>query len=818
MFQFKDFEHEPLPTPSSIRLLRIVKRRRGTAGPSLYGKPLIEVELNTVDLNDSPTYKAMSYTWGSPFCKSNQDENTYDLEHKWPLAINGRLTYIGRNLYEALSHFFPVSATKEYAVDQRFPPYNKTGLIQAAEDGRNDLVVDFLERDADIHSQDAFGETALHYAAENGHLDVVKTLISYGASCRLTDKAGRSPLACCKAKKRRQHEEVSRVLHEPHLYRSRASIQRYYPIGSDVLSAHNLWIDSICINQNDIPERNAQVALMARIYSSAQSVVIWLGPADEETKRVLTALSKDEVSRQMEEKTKPADRETLTERRRLAWDLLAERSWFQRRWIVQELCLATEFEMYCGTLRLEPTPKGLFHLSLRNKQLFQLMSLKLWYGCKRSETLLRRMNEWDNEVNNRRTQQLPPLPGLASLLLQTWGAKSSDPRDTVFALLSMAEMAPSETLGGGKKHQIKADYANSVRQVFSEAGKIFVEAEDTIWSVGRFKYEEKSGILEPREGLSYVQHQPHDDWTLDYWGAELAYLPETSHELPDLPSWVPRFHQPLASTRLFQRKYCASGKGAEISRAIWPSNAAILKISGHCFDTIVQVEFKGTEYEPGMPSSKPNLTAWLDITSRLGKVYPYRTTNDVTASSDTLLRRLYRTLTGNNSRYRSSAEEGEARRHPFRDLLCASLCWGERSKEQCELDLALIRNLSSVDDSELIPTIEEIEDRRDSHQRAKTAAKRRFEHELLFDYVGRALLRTDQGCLGLGPARTRPGDQIWLFAGARVPFVLRPVSTTAAVEGAPGRFQFVGECYVDGIMFGEAVESKTVTFDPIEIE
>lgn len=218
-----------------------------------------------------------------------------------------------------------------------------------------------------------------------------------------------------------------------------------------------------------------------------------------------------------------------------------------------------------------------------------------------------------------------------------------------------------------------------------------------------------------------------------------------------------------------------------------------------------------------MPSSKLNLTAWLDITSRLGRVYPYRATNDLTASRSSLLHRLYRTLTGNRDQRQYSAEESQSGSHPFRDLLCDCLCWGERNKEQCESDLAIIRSLSLEGDSELIPTIEEIEDRRDYHQRPETPA-RRLEHVMLFDYVSRVLLRTGQGCLGLGPARTRPGDQIWLFAGARVPFVLRPISTTAAVEGSPGRFQFVGECYVDGIMFGEAVEGKTVTFDPIEIE
>jgi Heterokaryon incompatibility protein (HET) len=38
-----------------------------------------------------------------------------------------------------------------------------------------------------------------------------------------------------------------------------------------------LWIDAICINQQDIPERNRQVRIMPHIYTRAQMVLVWLG-------------------------------------------------------------------------------------------------------------------------------------------------------------------------------------------------------------------------------------------------------------------------------------------------------------------------------------------------------------------------------------------------------------------------------------------------------------------------------------------------------------------------------------------------------------
>ncbi|TGO44573.1 hypothetical protein BOTNAR_0792g00040 [Botryotinia narcissicola] len=40
-----------------------------------------------------------------------------------------------------------------------------------------------------------------------------------------------------------------------------------------------LWVDAVCINQEDFDERNAQVALMSQIYAKADEVIVWLGKA-----------------------------------------------------------------------------------------------------------------------------------------------------------------------------------------------------------------------------------------------------------------------------------------------------------------------------------------------------------------------------------------------------------------------------------------------------------------------------------------------------------------------------------------------------------
>jgi hypothetical protein len=47
-------------------------------------------------------------------------------------------------------------------------------------------------------------------------------------------------------------------------------------------------VDANCINPGDVTERNSQVSLMARIYSLARQVVVWLGPGQDDGKFALT--------------------------------------------------------------------------------------------------------------------------------------------------------------------------------------------------------------------------------------------------------------------------------------------------------------------------------------------------------------------------------------------------------------------------------------------------------------------------------------------------------------------------------------------------
>ncbi len=62
---------------------------------------------------------------------------------------------------------------------------------------------------------------------------------------------------------------------------------------------------------------------------------------------------------------------------------------------------------------------------------------------------------------------------------------------------------------------------------------------------------------------------------------------------------------------------------------------------------------------------------------------------------------------------------------------------------------------------------------------------------------GRRFMWTEGGKMGLAPAAAKVGDKICLFFGGQVLYVSR--------ERGEERWEFVGECYVHGLMDGEGL-------------
>lgn len=47
-----------------------------------------------------------------------------------------------------------------------------------------------------------------------------------------------------------------------------------------------MWADTICINQEDVTERDDQVTIMGTIFRSAETVLAWIGTSSRTTRKV----------------------------------------------------------------------------------------------------------------------------------------------------------------------------------------------------------------------------------------------------------------------------------------------------------------------------------------------------------------------------------------------------------------------------------------------------------------------------------------------------------------------------------------------------
>ena len=105
-----------------------------------------------------------------------------------------------------------------------------------------------------------------------------------------------------------------------------------------------LWIDAICINQDDNSERNVQVALMDGVYKGASEVCVWLGEEGDHSDLALSFISRvvilDDFDRLVADRRTPHEWTALSD--------LMKREWFSRRWVVQEIALAKSARLYCG--------------------------------------------------------------------------------------------------------------------------------------------------------------------------------------------------------------------------------------------------------------------------------------------------------------------------------------------------------------------------------------------------------------------------------------------------------------------------------------
>jgi Heterokaryon incompatibility protein (HET) len=117
------------------------------------------------------------------------------------------------------------------------------------------------------------------------------------------------------------------------------------------------WIDAICINQQDIKERNMQVSIMRHIYATAENVVVWLGSATIQTDLAMDYIARQNIMILENKTTEISSPQIKPHRFRMLWTMeegkaflnLCRRRYWTRAWIVQEIMYARQITLFCGS-------------------------------------------------------------------------------------------------------------------------------------------------------------------------------------------------------------------------------------------------------------------------------------------------------------------------------------------------------------------------------------------------------------------------------------------------------------------------------------
>lgn len=193
----------------------------------------------------------------------------------------------------------------------------------------------------------------------------------------------------------------------------------------------NVWVDALCIDQQNIIERERQVALMRQVYSAATFVLVWLGPADAGSEAAFRVMNSRRDFRW------PADWDSAGGTALSDLDavlLFLARPWFQRTWVIQEFTLNRQLAIMCGGDTVE---YPVFHNAL----------CAIWayfeglgdYG--RDHPAVRGLWNSTRLLFVRRQYQACGKVDFERLLEAAHHCEASDPRDMVFGFFGIADRA-----------------------------------------------------------------------------------------------------------------------------------------------------------------------------------------------------------------------------------------------------------------------------------------------------------------------------------------------------------------------------------------
>ncbi|KAK1985677.1 heterokaryon incompatibility protein-domain-containing protein [Colletotrichum cereale] len=264
-----------------------------------------------------------------------------------------------------------------------------------------------------------------------------------------------------------------------------------------------IWADAICINQDDMDERNKQVALMRLIYSRAKLVRIWLGEPGPDTAAAMKLINDCFEDQPAEDRVK---RILDDERGSTGLAELLGRDYWTRMWMFQEIILSKTAQVHCG--QLGAPFWGITHLD------FVSAKPNLWPGPAKTPPWVVSVHTALFNTTQLTTTNYSHLGDLEKILLLTRRLNATDPRDKLYALLGTCKMAP----------YLAIDYSKPVRDVYVEFTRRYFETTGSLSLLMLAGWENPEGQTDI--GLP--------SWTPDFRASKamniyLGYGIETSH-------------------------------------------------------------------------------------------------------------------------------------------------------------------------------------------------------------------------------------------------------------------------------------------------
>jgi len=258
-----------------------------------------------------------------------------------------------------------------------------------------------------------------------------------------------------------------------------------------------IWIDAICIDQNNLNEREQQVRLMKDIFSKASTTLVWLGTPDEPATvspmlelgdKIIEMTKRVSPRRLKSEDLEACGLPPIDDR---SWSTLANffcLPWFHRVWVTQEYVLAKEVtflygrhwkssDFYVTIIRTFVFNEDSYYLEellrplvLRPKQTNFWLNTNTdrWLGI---SSRLSQMEYFRSIRKLKADYQKWPL---RMLLTRSSTSQTTDPRDHIYGVLGIlpedARSHPDLQPNYHPSHEVQITYVKLARFVLETRG------------------------------------------------------------------------------------------------------------------------------------------------------------------------------------------------------------------------------------------------------------------------------------------------------------------------------------------------------------